>query len=95
MLSSVGVSSPTGTNHTIGGKSQTFSSATVRQGIGTSLTSPAERGKVLNIDEVAASSPENLQYTKSPTGSIKSKTNADIDPGSDKKSKSRNKEGAS
>lgn len=92
MLSSVGVSSPTGTNHTIGGKSQTFSSATVRQGIGTSLTSPAERGKVLNIDEVAASSPENLQYTKSPTGSIKSKTNADIDPGSDKKSKSRNKE---
>lgn len=72
-------------------KLQTYSSATIRQGIGTSLTpNSPDICQIVGNADVSISSPEKLQYTKSPTGSIKSlKETAN----SDKKTHSRNKEG--
>ncbi|XP_034650375.1 uncharacterized protein LOC117889922 isoform X5 [Drosophila subobscura] len=73
-------------------KPQTYSSATIRQGIGTSLTpnSPDICQIVGTADITISGSPEKLQFTKSPTGSIKSLKDS---ANSDKKAKSRNKEG--
>ncbi|XP_034650412.1 uncharacterized protein LOC117889922 isoform X9 [Drosophila subobscura] len=72
-------------------KPQTYSSATIRQGIGTSLTpnSPDICQIVGTADITISGSPEKLQFTKSPTGSIKSLKDS---ANSDKKAKSRNKE---
>ncbi|XP_030245721.1 uncharacterized protein LOC115564963 isoform X3 [Drosophila navojoa] len=71
-------------------KPQTYSSATIRQGIGTSLTpNSPDICQIVGNADVSISSPEKLQYTKSPTGSIKSlKDSANCD----KKPHSRNKE---
>ncbi|XP_033241514.1 uncharacterized protein X11L isoform X5 [Drosophila pseudoobscura] len=73
-------------------KPQTYSTATIRQGIGTSLTpnSPDICQIVGTADITISGSPEKLQFTKSPTGSIKSLKDS---ANSDKKAKSRNKEG--
>ncbi|XP_023166625.1 uncharacterized protein LOC111596583 isoform X2 [Drosophila hydei] len=72
-------------------KPQTYSSATIRQGIGTSLThNSPDICQIVGNADVSISSPEKLQYTKSPTGSIKSIKDA---ANSDKKTHSRNKEG--
>lgn len=77
-------------------KQKSFSSATIRQGIGTSLTptSPDSRSQhVHSCDEEdidsGAPSPTKLEYSKSPSGSIKSLKNSNHT----KKSKTRNKEG--
>ncbi|KAM7348276.1 X11L isoform 2-T6 [Cochliomyia hominivorax] len=71
-------------------KPQPFSSATIRQGIGTSLTpNSPDHCQIVGGSDVAVTSPEKLQYTKSPTGSIKSLKDS---ANSDKKAKSRNKE---
>ncbi|KAM8718898.1 hypothetical protein ACLKA7_011578 [Drosophila subpalustris] len=72
-------------------KPQGYSTATIRQGIGTSLApnSPDICQIVGNMD-ASLSSPEKLKYSKSPTGSIKSLKDS---ANSDKKAKSRNKEG--
>lgn len=77
-------------------KQKSFSSATIRQGIGTSLTptSPDSHSQhVHSCDEEdmdsAAPSPTKLEYSKSPSGSIKSLKNSTHT----KKSKTRNKEG--
>ncbi|XP_037812950.1 uncharacterized protein LOC119604434 isoform X1 [Lucilia sericata] len=72
-------------------KPQPFSSATIRQGIGTSLTpNSPDHCQIVGGSDVAVTSPEKLQYTKSPTGSIKSLKDS---ANSDKKAKTRNKEG--
>ena len=72
-------------------KPQQFSSATIRQGIGTSLTpNSPDRCQIVGSSDIAITSPEKLQYTKSPSGSIKSLKDS---ANSDKKAKSRNKEG--
>lgn len=71
-------------------KPQTFSSATIRQGIGTALTPTSpERCQIIGTGDVTITSPEKLQYSKSPTGSIKSLKDS---TNSDKKAKTRNKE---
>lgn len=68
-----------------------FSSATIRQGIGTSLTpNSPERCQMVGGTEIPMTTPEKITYTKSPTGSIKSLKDS---ANSDKKAKSRNKEG--
>ncbi|XP_037937369.1 uncharacterized protein LOC119670974 isoform X2 [Teleopsis dalmanni] len=72
-------------------KPQTYSSATIRQGIGTSLTPTSpDRCQIVGSADVALTSPEKLQFSKSPTGSIKSLKDS---ANSDKKAKTRNKEG--
>ncbi|XP_055370732.1 uncharacterized protein LOC129605171 isoform X2 [Condylostylus longicornis] len=72
-------------------KPQTFSSATIRQGIGTALTPTSpEHCHIVGSSDITLTSPEKLQFTKpSPTSSIKSKKDS---LNGDKKSKSRNKE---
>ncbi|KAL5278025.1 APBA1 family protein [Megaselia abdita] len=72
-------------------KPQTFSSATIRQGIGTCLTpvSP-ERCEIIRSDNCSITSPKQLQYQKSPNGSLKSKKDCSIESGDNKK---RNREG--
>lgn len=80
-------------------KQKSFSSATIRQGIGTSLTptSPDSRSQHVQSGdeeedmESVAASPNKFEYTKSPSGSIKSLKNSTSS--NDKKSKTRNKEG--
>ncbi|XP_073829974.1 X11L isoform X1 [Musca autumnalis] len=68
-----------------------FSSATIRQGIGTSLTTNSpEHCQMVGGTEIPMTTPEKITYTKSPTGSIKSLKDS---ANSDKKAKSRNKEG--
>ncbi|XP_058975067.1 uncharacterized protein DDB_G0283357 isoform X1 [Musca domestica] len=68
-----------------------FSSATIRQGIGTSLTpNSPEHCQMVGGTEIPMTTPEKITYTKSPTGSIKSLKDS---ANSDKKAKSRNKEG--
>ncbi|XP_061387927.1 uncharacterized protein LOC133322993 [Musca vetustissima] len=68
-----------------------FSSATIRQGIGTSLTpNSPEHCQMVGGNEIPMTTPEKITYTKSPTGSIKSLKDS---ANSDKKAKSRNKEG--
>lgn len=71
-------------------KPQTFSSATIRQGIGTCLTpgSP-ERCQIIR-EECSLTSPKQLQYQKSPNGSLKSKKDCSTGSGDNKK---RNREG--
>ncbi|KAH8392981.1 hypothetical protein KR200_007209 [Drosophila serrata] len=77
-------------------KPHTYSTSTIRQGIGTSLTPNSPDicqivGTSAADIRTSISSPEKLQqYTKSPTGSIKSLKDS---ANSDKKAKSRNKEG--
>lgn len=73
-------------------KPLTYSSATIRQGIGTSLTaSSPDHCQIVGNADVSLTSPEKLQYSKSPTGSIKSLKDS---VNTDKKSKTtRNKEG--
>ncbi|KMZ10348.1 uncharacterized protein LOC6726282 isoform X2 [Drosophila simulans] len=72
-------------------KPQTYSTATIRQGIGTSLTpNSPDICQIVGTTDISISSPEKLQFTKSPTGSIKSLKDS---ANSDKKAKSRNKEG--
>ncbi|XP_017852985.1 uncharacterized protein LOC108606942 isoform X2 [Drosophila busckii] len=72
-------------------KPQAYSTATIRQGIGTSLTpNSPDICQIVGNADVSISSPDKLQYTKSPTGSIKSLKDA---TNSDKKAKTRNKEG--
>ncbi|KAH8408905.1 hypothetical protein KR009_003633 [Drosophila setifemur] len=72
-------------------KPQTYSTATIRQGIGTSLTpNSPDICQIVGTADISISSPEKLQYSKSPTGSIKSLKDS---ANSDKKAKSRNKEG--
>lgn len=72
-------------------KPQGYSTATIRQGIGTSLTpNSPDICQIVGNADVSLSSPEKLQYSKSPTGSIKSLKDS---ANSDKKAKSRNKEG--
>ncbi|KAH8300935.1 hypothetical protein KR044_005185, partial [Drosophila immigrans] len=72
-------------------KPQSYSTATIRQGIGTSLTpNSPDICQIVGNADVSLSSPEKLQYSKSPTGSIKSLKDS---ANSDKKAKSRNKEG--
>ncbi|XP_073829981.1 X11L isoform X2 [Musca autumnalis] len=67
-----------------------FSSATIRQGIGTSLTTNSpEHCQMVGGTEIPMTTPEKITYTKSPTGSIKSLKDS---ANSDKKAKSRNKE---
>ncbi|XP_075155803.1 X11L isoform X2 [Haematobia irritans] len=67
-----------------------FSSATIRQGIGTSLTpNSPEHCQMVGGTEIPMTTPEKITYTKSPTGSIKSLKDS---ANSDKKAKSRNKE---
>ncbi|XP_020712809.1 uncharacterized protein LOC101453910 isoform X3 [Ceratitis capitata] len=79
------------TTNSVSIKAQAFSSATIRQGIGTALTpSSPEQTQIVGSADVTLSSPEKLQYTKSPTGSIKSLKDS---ANSDKKAKTRNKEG--
>lgn len=72
-------------------KPQTFSSATIRQGIGTCLTpvSP-ERCEIIQSDNCSITSPKQLQYQKSPNGSLKSKKDCSIGSADNKK---RNREG--
>uniref|UniRef100_A0A1I8Q6G7 Protein lin-10 n=1 Tax=Stomoxys calcitrans TaxID=35570 RepID=A0A1I8Q6G7_STOCA len=68
-----------------------FSSATIRQGIGTALTpNSPEHCQMVGGTEIPMTTPEKITYTKSPTGSIKSLKDS---ANSDKKAKSRNKEG--
>ncbi|XP_055911592.1 uncharacterized protein LOC129945737 isoform X1 [Eupeodes corollae] len=77
-------------NNSTSVKPQTFSSATIRQGIGTALTPTSpEHCQIIGTGEVTITSPEKLQYSKSPTGSIKSLKDS---TNSDKKAKTRNKE---
>ncbi|XP_044317049.1 uncharacterized protein LOC108045221 isoform X4 [Drosophila rhopaloa] len=72
-------------------KPQTYSTATIRQGIGTSLTpNSPDICQIVGTADISISSPEKLQFSKSPTGSIKSLKDS---ANSDKKAKSRNKEG--
>ncbi|XP_036676326.2 uncharacterized protein X11L isoform X2 [Drosophila suzukii] len=72
-------------------KPQTYSTATIRQGIGTSLTpNSPDICQIVGTTDISISSPEKLQFSKSPTGSIKSLKDS---ANSDKKAKSRNKEG--
>ncbi|KAH8287520.1 hypothetical protein KR054_009442 [Drosophila jambulina] len=77
-------------------KPHTYSTSTIRQGIGTSLTPNSPDicqivGTSAADIRTSISSPEKLQqYSKSPTGSIKSLKDS---ANSDKKAKSRNKEG--
>ncbi|XP_034478427.1 uncharacterized protein LOC117784718 isoform X2 [Drosophila innubila] len=80
-----------GSDNNSNSKAQGYSTATIRQGIGTSLTpNSPDICQIVDDMNVTLSSPEKLQYSKSPTGSIKSfKDSANID----KKAKSRNKEG--
>ncbi|XP_067641979.1 uncharacterized protein X11L [Eurosta solidaginis] len=79
------------TTNTVSIKPQAFSSATIRQGIGTALTpSSPEQCQIVGTADVTLTSPEKLQYAKSPTGSIKSLKDS---ANSDKKAKTRNKEG--
>lgn len=79
------------TTNSVSIKPQAFSSATIRQGIGTALTSSSpEQCQIVSSADVTLTSPEKLQYTKSPTGSIKSLKDS---TNSDKKAKTRNKEG--
>ncbi|XP_017485465.1 PREDICTED: uncharacterized protein LOC108374026 isoform X1 [Rhagoletis zephyria] len=79
------------TTNSVSIKPPAFSSATIRQGIGTALTpSSPEQCQIVSNADVTLSSPEKLQYTKSPTGSIKSLKDS---ANSDKKAKTRNKEG--
>ncbi|XP_018796754.1 PREDICTED: amyloid beta A4 precursor protein-binding family A member 1 isoform X3 [Bactrocera latifrons] len=78
------------TTNSVSIKPQAFSSATIRQGIGTALTpSSPEQCQIVGSADVTITSPEKLQYTKSPTGSIKSLKDS---ANSDKKAKTRNKE---
>ncbi|XP_044317050.1 uncharacterized protein LOC108045221 isoform X5 [Drosophila rhopaloa] len=71
-------------------KPQTYSTATIRQGIGTSLTpNSPDICQIVGTADISISSPEKLQFSKSPTGSIKSLKDS---ANSDKKAKSRNKE---
>ncbi|XP_036676328.2 uncharacterized protein X11L isoform X3 [Drosophila suzukii] len=71
-------------------KPQTYSTATIRQGIGTSLTpNSPDICQIVGTTDISISSPEKLQFSKSPTGSIKSLKDS---ANSDKKAKSRNKE---
>ncbi|KAL9880719.1 X11L isoform 2-T3 [Glossina fuscipes fuscipes] len=79
------------TSNSLSLKPQSFSSATIRQGIGTSLTpNTPDHYQVVGNADVTLTSPEKLQYTKSPTGSIKSLKDSS---NHDTKSKTRNKEG--
>ncbi|XP_043949567.1 uncharacterized protein LOC108023542 isoform X2 [Drosophila biarmipes] len=72
-------------------KPPTYSTATIRQGIGTSLTpNSPDICQIVGTADISLSSPEKLQFSKSPTGSIKSLKDS---ANSDKKAKSRNKEG--
>ncbi|XP_030380781.1 uncharacterized protein LOC115628723 isoform X2 [Scaptodrosophila lebanonensis] len=72
-------------------KPQSYSTATIRQGIGTSLTpNSPDICQIVGTADVSLTSPEKLQYAKSPSGSIKSLKDSSL---SDKKAKSRNKEG--
>ncbi|KAH8354799.1 hypothetical protein KR084_008107 [Drosophila pseudotakahashii] len=72
-------------------KPQSYSTATIRQGIGTSLTpNSPDICQIVGTTDISISSPEKLQFSKSPTGSIKSLKDS---ANSDKKAKSRNKEG--
>nr|XP_017036529.2 uncharacterized protein LOC108084703 isoform X1 [Drosophila kikkawai] len=76
-------------------KPHSYSTSTIRQGIGTSLTPNSPDicqivGTSAADIRTSISSPEKLQYSKSPTGSIKSLKDS---ANSDKKAKSRNKEG--
>ncbi|XP_043949568.1 uncharacterized protein LOC108023542 isoform X3 [Drosophila biarmipes] len=71
-------------------KPPTYSTATIRQGIGTSLTpNSPDICQIVGTADISLSSPEKLQFSKSPTGSIKSLKDS---ANSDKKAKSRNKE---
>ncbi|XP_023035358.1 uncharacterized protein LOC6648542 isoform X1 [Drosophila willistoni] len=69
-----------------------YSPATLRQGIGTTLTpnSPDVCKVEVSVTTGQLGSPDNLQFTKSPTGSIKSLKDS---ANSDRKAKTRNKEG--
>ncbi|XP_054731399.1 amyloid-beta A4 precursor protein-binding family A member 1 isoform X1 [Anastrepha obliqua] len=79
------------TTNSVSIKPQAFSSATIRQGIGTALTpSSPEQCQIVGNADITLTSPEKLQYTKSPTGSMKSLKDS---ANSDKKAKARNKEG--
>lgn len=79
------------TTNSVSIKPQAFSSATIRQGIGTALTpSSPEQCQIVGSADVTLTSPEKLQFSKSPTGSIKSLKDS---ANSDKKAKTRNKEG--
>ncbi|KAH8336198.1 hypothetical protein KR074_010188 [Drosophila pseudoananassae] len=72
-------------------KPPAYSTSTIRQGIGTSLTpNSPDICQIVGTADISLGSPEKLQYTKSPTGSIKSLKDS---ANSDKKAKSRNKEG--